>query len=1570
MKNLSTKFLVPLIFLLPFTSALFGQETTDNATYYYNNFETSTAGNTLSLGAITKGNANRGITQTTIDASTTSPLNGSVSLASIKPTFNAIGYIRWNFAGNGITGVDLTQNDWEWNFIYKNNSASANDDPDQMAVGNNAWRYWLVANNYNGNSTQGFYVTHTGTTLSLRYRYTNGAGVNQYNTIMSYTLANNVTAYMIKIQRLKNGAWSMYLDPFVSGMTTAKTPVVTAQYSAAFSTYYYSYLESTCTTNSRFQWDDLNMYTRVLQFTATGVNSVSANNITPSPLYPGQANVTMFGVKIISRGNFTFNQLVLNTTGAGFEAYFNGTGTLYRTTNPFYSPSTSTSLGSITLTGNSAQDYSLSDNISSSGNTDGSYSVPGYYFLTGNVSNTLNYGAAPTGTIAFNNISTVNGNGNSSPIAYSYSGTGTTMTFLNIVAPPTASNVSACGAGSQMITASGGLPAGGTYNWYSVATGGTALQSSTATTYSAYLTATTTYYVSYTTGGLTSTRTAVTATVNPIVTSPISGAAFSYPFSGNANDISGNANTGIVGGATLTADRFGAANSAYSFNGSSNYITTTTSITSPTVFTISLWFNTTTAGGKLIGFGSLQTGASPTYDRHLYMTSTGQLSFGLYDSGFDYITTTNSYNDGNWHHVIVTVGSAGTVLYVDGTSQVSKSTMIPSVNYAGYWRIGYDNISSSYYPNATSNPYFTGKLDDIAVYNTVLTAAQIASSDNLNQIGVSSNPCPGGSISFTAPTITGATYTWKDASGTTVTGQNPTFASAVAGNYTLTVTGGPGGCSSTATITPNLVAPAAAFTATSSVVVNANAAVTLTSTYVATSTYSWNFGGGSPATGTGQGPFNVQWGTTGTKTITLTVTTAAGCSASTTQTVSVTAAPNVTSYGNYAFSRPVTLNTTSAGITSNLSGFPALLSIQLNDLIITGNCTDKIQIPNGPNYDFAFIDPTSASELYYQVESYNQTTGTLLVWVQIPNISYANNNVITFYYGSKTPTVTHNTAFFQKTWPSDYQAVYHFNDAAYTGTTNDGTANAGVATLTGFQPTDFIAGKIGMAYNFGGTPATPTVNSMTATPAVASNTFTMSAWVNLTIAGNDQKILTNQNSSGTFSGGYKLGVFTSNIPETEGVGTGDRNNLPNPNTFSTGTWYYVQGVYDGATMSTYVNGVQYKTLAVTGSNTYSNTLYIGIGEGGNYPFSGTIDEPRISNIAKTTDWIKMEYVDQNNPVVFTNVSSGYPTTYAANAAALPGALTYTWTGATSTDPTVATNWNNTTAGINNQAPSLTGNATLVINAGPINYPKLTGNAAIYGLVLANGTALNLNGYTLSVGCHIYNSAGGQLLYGGNAASGITWNGTLATQYYYGSTTAATGQTGNMTVNNSAAGTVNINTGNLDVYNTVTLTSGKLVITSPAVFTLKSLAAQTAAVAAIPTGSSITGNVTAERYLDGGANYRSYRMLSSPVNTAVVSSNNVFSLNYIQASMYLTGSAGGGFDKTGNPTLYLYREDLTPSNVTYTSGNFLGISAINNTPAYNYYLNGGSTAYNLPAGSGYLCFFRGTVPPRHWRQKPR
>src|SRR5450755_2833851 len=45
-----------------------------------------------------------------------------------------------------------------------------------------------------------------------------------------------------------------------------------------------------------------------------------------------------------------------------------------------------------------------------------------------------------------------------------------------------------------------------------------------------------------------------------------------WPFDGNANDVSGNGNNGIVTNAVLTSDRFGNANRAYYFNGSNAYI--------------------------------------------------------------------------------------------------------------------------------------------------------------------------------------------------------------------------------------------------------------------------------------------------------------------------------------------------------------------------------------------------------------------------------------------------------------------------------------------------------------------------------------------------------------------------------------------------------------------------------------------------------------------------------------------------------------------------------------------------------------------------------------------------------------------------------------------------------------------------------------------------------------------------------------------------------------------------------------------------------------------------------------
>ena len=57
------------------------------------------------------------------------------------------------------------------------------------------------------------------------------------------------------------------------------------------------------------------------------------------------------------------------------------------------------------------------------------------------------------------------------------------------------------------------------------------------------------------------------------------GLVAAYEFNGNANDVSGNGNNGVVNGATLTADRFGNLDSAYSFDGVDDRIVLSNHIT-------------------------------------------------------------------------------------------------------------------------------------------------------------------------------------------------------------------------------------------------------------------------------------------------------------------------------------------------------------------------------------------------------------------------------------------------------------------------------------------------------------------------------------------------------------------------------------------------------------------------------------------------------------------------------------------------------------------------------------------------------------------------------------------------------------------------------------------------------------------------------------------------------------------------------------------------------------------------------------------------------------------------------
>ena len=161
---------------------------------------------------------------------------------------------------------------------------------------------------------------------------------------------------------------------------------------------------------------------------------------------------------------------------------------------------------------------------------------------------------------------------------------------------------------------------------------------------------------------------------------------------------------------------------ASSFSGTtSGLVTTTNAVPGPNVFTIESWFKTTTrAGGKIVGFGNRNTGNSTSYDRHVYMDTSGRVLFGVYPGTSRTLTSSASYNDGAWHHVVASLGPDGMALFIDGRRVAARADTTYGQGYSGYWRVGGDTSWSG-------AAYFAGQIDDVAIYPSVLSAPQIRS---------------------------------------------------------------------------------------------------------------------------------------------------------------------------------------------------------------------------------------------------------------------------------------------------------------------------------------------------------------------------------------------------------------------------------------------------------------------------------------------------------------------------------------------------------------------------------------------------------------------------------------------------------------------------------------------------------------------------------------------------------------------------------------------------------------------------------------------------------------------------
>lgn len=184
-----------------------------------------------------------------------------------------------------------------------------------------------------------------------------------------------------------------------------------------------------------------------------------------------------------------------------------------------------------------------------------------------------------------------------------------------------------------------------------------------------------------------------------------------YPFNGNANDASGNNNNGVVNGASLTTDRFGNPNSAYYFDGISNFINSSFPAISNKV-TISFWFFTT--AGYTNGPNFMETSSQFCSINQ----TNGSIDFAQNFSTGNYYVNSGTFNPlNNWHNVVMKSANDTISLYIDG---VFKNFTIPTGTLTPI-----STLLLGKRPNNTG--YYNGKLDDIRIYNRILYQNEISS---------------------------------------------------------------------------------------------------------------------------------------------------------------------------------------------------------------------------------------------------------------------------------------------------------------------------------------------------------------------------------------------------------------------------------------------------------------------------------------------------------------------------------------------------------------------------------------------------------------------------------------------------------------------------------------------------------------------------------------------------------------------------------------------------------------------------------------------------------------------------
>lgn len=340
------------------------------------------------------------------------------------------------------------------------------------------------------------------------------------------------------------------------------------------------------------------------------------------------------------------------------------------------------------------------------------------------------------------------------------------------------------------------------------------------------------------------------------------------------------------------------------------------------------------------------------------------------------------------------------------------------------------------------------------------------------------------------------------------------------------------------------------------------------------------------------------------------------------------------SFSGYSYERVITISSSNVSNTlGTLSNFPVEIVLNNNSISTTTSAGGRL---NSSGMDLVFSTMSDCSFLLNWDTETVQNVGvsTFTAWVKIPTLTTATLTSATFYMCYGNPGVTTYQGISTATWDSNYVGVWHVANGT-TLSAKDSTSNGNIGTITGATAT---TGQIDGAGNFNGSSKyidVPTSTSLNITTSV-----TLEAWFFTTVSNIYQCIISRTNAVSDANRDYSVfldGNGTSFIYATMGHSSTNDHAISTP--WNLSAWNHIAVVNNAGATTFYLNGVSVLSLTLASPTSSSNDVWLGEELGTSEASNAIYDEFRISNSARSIDWIVTEYNNQNSPTTFSSIGN-------------------------------------------------------------------------------------------------------------------------------------------------------------------------------------------------------------------------------------------------------------------------------------------------------------------------------------------